>query len=164
MTVINVNDTALHSATRSPLWRRILSRIGRGVAAGLAAAVLLGVVARALMRLAVLATGGDPGFSWTGTLGICIGFAMFVLPGAVLAALYRGRGRSLLLVAGGVWLGYFTTVVARADLGSLEELSRGRQAGGLAAAAGILLTALAIPWVTLRLLRALGLGPRQRPV
>jgi hypothetical protein len=42
MTVINVNDTALHSATRSPLWRRILSRIGRGVAAGLAAAVLLG--------------------------------------------------------------------------------------------------------------------------
>jgi phage shock protein PspC (stress-responsive transcriptional regulator) len=153
MTAITAPKDPALPVSRRASWRRTAARSVRGVAAGLAASLVLGVAARVLMRLGVIVTGGEPGFTWTGSLGVCIAWAAFTLPGALLAALYRGRGRSLGLVAGSLGLAYVATTIARADLEHLEWLGRSQQIGGIAAAAGILLTALAVPWVTLRLMR-----------
>ena len=158
--MILIHSTEPAVGQQSGVFRRTASRAWRGVLAGLAASLLLGAVARVLMRLAMLATDRDPAFTWAGSLGIGLGWAMFTLPGALLAALYLGRGRSLGLVVGGCLLAYFTTQVARSDLGQLEVLSRAQLIGALAAAAGIFLTALAIPMVTLRLLRKLRVSGR----
>ena len=158
MTVIN--STELTVGQHSGIFRRMASRAWRGVLAGIAASLLLGAVARVMMRLAMLATDRDPAFTWAGSLAICIGWAMFTLPGALLSALYLGRSRSLGLVVGGCWLAYFTTQVARSDLGQLQILSHAQLIGALAAAAGVFLTALAIPMVTLHLLRRLGVSQR----
>lgn len=155
-----IASTGLAVGRQSGFFRRTASRAWRGLLAGVAASLLLGAVARVLMRLAMLATDRDPTFTWTGSLAICIGWAMFTLPGAILAALYLGRGRSVGLVVGGCWLAYFTSQVARSDLGRLEILSRAQLTGAVAAAAGVFLTALAIPVVTLRILRWLGVSRR----
>lgn len=130
-------------------WTRLLV----GLAAGIVAATVLGAAARLLMRLAALAAGAETGFTWLGSLMVVVAFAMFVMPGAVLAALWLGRGRSLLLVIGG--LGFCLPVfgTATTDLGAAGELTTLQWTGALAATGGIFVCALAIPVVTLRLIR-----------
>jgi hypothetical protein len=129
------------------------TRLAVGLAAGAVASLVLGLTARLLMRAAALAAGAETGFSWLGTLMICVAFAMFVMPGAVVAALWLGRGRSLLLVVGG--LGFCVPVfgTASTDLGAAGELTTSQLAGALAATGGIFVCALAIPVVTLLLVR-----------
>lgn len=129
------------------------TRLGIGLAAGVGTSLVLGLTARLLMRAAALAAGAETGFSWLGTLMICVAFAMFVIPGSVVAALWLGRGRSLLLVLGG--LGFCVPVfgTATTDLGAAGELATLQWTGALAATGGIFVCALAIPLVALRLIR-----------
>jgi hypothetical protein len=111
------------------------------------------VTARLLMRAAALAAGAETTFSWLGTFMICVAFAMFLMPGALLAALWLGRGRSLLLVIGGVGFCLPITGTAMTDLGSAGELTTIQWVGALAATGGIYVCALAIPVLTLHLIR-----------
>lgn len=129
------------------------TRLVVGLAAGVGASLVLGVTARLLMRAAALAAGAETSFSWLGTFMICVAFAMFLMPGALLAALWLGRGRSLLLVIGGVGFCLPITGTAMTDLGSAGELTTIQWVGALAATGGIYLCALAIPVLTLRLIR-----------
>ena len=71
-------------ATTQPRVRRIAPTIGAGVLGGFA----LGIVARAWMRF--IAT--DPEFTWSGTIGIVVGFTVFGLTQSA-AFLVRQRGR-----------------------------------------------------------------------
>jgi len=137
------------------------TRLAVGMAAGVGAGLVLGGIARLLMRAAALAAGAETHFSWLGTLMISVAFTMLVMPGAVLAALWLGRGRSLLLVLGGLAFCVPVTGTAMTDLGSAGDLTTLQWAGALAATGGIYLCALAIPVVTMRLIR---LGLRRRGI
>ena len=140
-------------AAEQPARPRWWTRLAVGLAAGVGASLALGLLARLLMRAAALSTGAETTFSWLGTLMISVAFAMFVLPGALLAALWLGRGRSLLLWVGGLGFCLPVTGTAMTDLGSAGDLTTLQWVGALAATGGIYLCALAIPFVTLRLIR-----------
>jgi hypothetical protein len=163
MTVVTATDQPVPSADASEraACARWWTRLAVGLAAGVGASLVLGLTARVLMRAAALAAGAETGFSWLGTLMICVAFAMFVMPGTVLAALWLGRGRSLLLWVGGFGFCLPVTGTAMTDLGSAGELTTLQWGGALAATGGIYLCALAIPVVTLRLIR-LGLRSATR--
>ncbi|HET6560696.1 MAG TPA: hypothetical protein VFG72_02390 [Marmoricola sp.] len=128
---------------------RIVKRLMVGAAAALAVGVVCGGVARLLMRLMVVAAEEEGAFSVAGTVAIMVVFAVFALPGAMLAALTRRRGRSTLLVVGGVAMCIPTTGIAATDLaaaglfGGFEVVYIG------GAVIGVYLCCLAIPFVGL---------------
>ena len=136
-------------STRPRWW----TRLAVGLAAGLGASLVLGAIARGLMRAAALAAGAETHFTWLGSLMIVIAFALFVMPGALLAALWLGRGRSLLLWVGGLGFCLPVTGTAMTDLGSAGDLTTLQWVGALTATGGIYLCALAIPFMALRLVR-----------
>ena len=137
--------------------RRSSARVARKVAVGVGAAVVagvaMGIVARVMMRLAALAAGEPGGFSLAGTVGILLAFVIVTVPGAVLASLLRRRGRSALLVLGALLLCANATAVAAVDLGAVGELSGSQWAGVVPATAGIFAAIVALPFMTLRLIR-----------
>ena len=130
----------------------MLRRAGVGVGAAVLAGLAMGAVARLMMRLVVLATGRDAEFSLGGTAGIMLAFVVFMVPGAVLASLYRGRGRSLLLVAATLLLLVVATGIAVEDVGAVDGLSAARWTGLAVAGLGVYAAILALPVLTYRLL------------
>jgi hypothetical protein len=130
----------------------MLRRAGVGVGAAVLAGLAMGVVARLMMRLVVLATGRETEFSWGGTVGILLAFVVFMVPGALLASLYRGRGRSLLLIAATLLLLVVATGVAVEDVGAVDDLSALRWAGVAVAGLGVYAAILALPVLTFRIL------------
>jgi hypothetical protein len=130
----------------------MLRRAGVGVGAAVLAGLAMGVVARLMMRLVVLATGRETEFSWGGTVGILLAFVVFMVPGALLASLYRGRGRSLLLIAATLLLLVVATGVAVEDVGAVDDLSAVRWAGVAVAGLGVYAAILALPVLTFRIL------------
>jgi hypothetical protein len=130
----------------------VLRRLAVGVMAAVAAGVLLGSVARLMMRLTTLAAGGETQFSLAGTAAILLVFVLFTLPGSVLASLLERRGRSVLLFVGALALCLPTTGVAAEDLRSLGPLSASERAGVLLAAGGVFAAVLALPFLALRLI------------
>lgn len=132
---------------------RVVRKIGVAVLAAVAAGVLLGAVARVMMRLATVAAGHESHFSLGGSVAIMVIFVVFALPGAILASLMRRRGRSTLLVIGALVLCLPAASVASQDLGDLGALSGLEWAGVGMATAGVFAAILALPPVTLLLLR-----------
>ncbi len=122
-----------------------------GVGAALLAGLLMGAVARLMMRLATVATGRPGEFSAVGTAGILLVFVVLMLPGALLASLWRGRGRSLLLVAGTVLLLVAATGVAVTDVGDVTDLSAVRWVALAAAGLGVYAAILTLPVLTFRI-------------
>ena len=122
-----------------------------GVMAAVVAGALLGGVARVLMRLVTLAAGQPGAFSVTGSLAIVMLFVAAAVPGALFAAFWRRRGRSLVLVAGSLLLCVPTLGVGLTDLSSISDLTGLQWVGAGAATLAILATVLALPVVTLRL-------------
>ena len=68
----------------------ILRRLALGVAAALVVGVVCGGVARLLMRVMVVLADEEGSFSLAGTVAIVLTYAVFALPGAVLAAGWGG--------------------------------------------------------------------------
>jgi hypothetical protein len=91
-------------------------------------------------------------FSFAGTAGILMVFVVVAVPGAILAALMRRRGRSALLVLGALLLAVPAVGIARTDLGHVAGLAALEWVGVGAATLGVLASILALPVVTLRLL------------
>jgi hypothetical protein len=131
----------------------VVRKIGVAVLAAVAAGVLLGAVARLMMRLATVAAGHESDFSLGGSLSIMVIFVVFATPGAILASLMRRRGRSTLLVIGALVLCLPAASVASQDLGDLGGLSGLEWVGVGMATAGVFAAILALPPVTLLLLR-----------
>ena len=130
----------------------MLRRAVVGLGAALLAGLLMGAIARLMMRLVTVASGRPGEFSAEGTGGIMLVFVVLMLPGALLASLWRGRGRWLLLVAGTGLLLVGATGVALTDIGDVSDLSAARWVGLAASAAGVFAAILALPVLTLRLL------------
>ncbi len=131
---------------------RVARKVAVAVGSAVVAGVVLGTMARLLMRLANVAGGGDTGFSWAGSAFIVGMFVAVTIPGALLAVFVRRRGRSLLLVAGAAFLCLPATSVAIQDLGNLPPLSPMQLVGVALATLAIYVTVLALPLFTLHLL------------
>jgi hypothetical protein len=141
----------------------VVRKIMVGLVAAAAAGVMLGLVARLMMRLAALAAGVESHFSLGGTGGILLIFVVLTVPGAVLAALVRRRGRSALLVGSALFQCLPATAIAAQDLGGLGQLSPVQWAGVGLATAGIYAAILTVPVLTLRLIARWSGQPRRRP-
>jgi hypothetical protein len=135
---------------------RVLTRCMVGLAAALAVGVVCGGVARILMRLVVVAAEEETSFSLAGTVAIMVVFAVFALPGTVLAALTRRRWRSVLLVLGGLALCVPTTGTAKFDLEAAGFFTGFEVVYVGGAVIGIYLCCLAIPVVGLAAVDLLG--------
>ncbi len=92
------------------------------------------------------------------TASILVTFVVFAVPGALLAALWRGRWRWVLLVAGSLFLCLVGTGILSSDLEGVTGLATWRWVAVGAAAVGVYAAILALPVVTLRLIAA-GLKP-----
>lgn len=153
-TTMTTSTTTPRAGARAagPRWTAVARRVGTGLAAAFVAGIAMGLVARLMMRLATVAAGIPGHFSLAGTAGIVMSFVVIAVPGAVLAALMRRRGRSMLLVLGALLLAVPAVGVARSDLGHVADLSALEWVGVGAATVGVFAAILALPVVVLRLL------------
>lgn len=128
-------------------------RTGRRLAVGAAAALVVGVlcggVARVMMRLVTVASEQEGTFSFVGTAGIMVVFAVFALPGTLLAALTARRWRWVLLALGAVALCIPTTGIAESELTAVGQVSGLEILSIGGAVIGVYLSVLAIPFVGL---------------
>jgi hypothetical protein len=135
----------------------MLRRIGAGMVGALVAGVLLGAASRLLMMLVAVAAEATSQFSWPGTAGIVAAYTVAVLPGAVLAAFVRRRGRWLLLALGAGVLLFPAVGVAGEELGFTGHFTALNWALVGLAGLGVFATIGALPVVTLRVVdRVLG--------
>jgi uncharacterized membrane protein len=121
-----------------------------GVVVALAVGSVVGLVARLLMRVVALAT-GEPSFTWGGTLLVALVFVLAVLPGAVAAAVLRGRRRWAVPVLAALLMCVPATGIASDEVGSTADLSSVQWAGLLTAGLGVYLCIAALPVLTVRL-------------
>ncbi|WP_043501366.1 hypothetical protein [Georgenia sp. SUBG003] len=123
----------------------MLRQIGPRVAAGVLAALVLGVLAggaaRVLMRMLAVLSGDTPRFSAGGTLGVLLIFSLVMLPGAVARALGRRRSGTVLLALGAALLLFQSVSIP------LQEDRAGLVPAGPAVMAFTLLVLLAFPAV-----------------
>jgi len=110
-----------------------------------------------MMRLASLAAGGETHFTVGGTLGILFVFVVAAVPGAVFAALWRRGGRWVVALMMAFLLCLPAAAIAQADLGDFLILSTTEWLRVAAATAGVFLTILSMPLLTVRLV------PRRAP-
>lgn len=142
---------------------QVVRKLGVGVAAAIVVGVVCGGVARIMMRLVNVVAGHESSFTVGGTLGIMMIFALFALPGALLATFLHRRGRSVLLVVGALALCVPATTIAATDLDGVSGLSVMQWVGVGLWTAGIYAAVAAMPVVALRAITAMT-GPRRAPV
>jgi len=136
----------------------MLRRICAAIIGALVAGVLMGAVARLFMMLVALAAGDTSRFHWSATAGILLGFAAFMLPGALVAAFVRRRGRWLLLAAGAVALMFPAVGVASDEIGETAGFTTLNWVAVSLTGALVFATIVVLPVLTLRLVdRALSL-------
>jgi hypothetical protein len=141
-------------------------RLAAGLAAGVVAGVVCGGLARALMRIVSIVSDDEPEFSWAGTFFIILLFVVAAVPGAMVAAGYRGRGRSLPLFVMSLLLWLPAASIASSDLSEVTGMTAAEWVGVALATAGIYLLIAAMPMVALRLVRrwaGAGQTSRARP-
>jgi len=129
----------------------MLRRICAGLVGALAAGMLMGAVARLFMMLVALASGDTSRFHWSATVGILLGFAAFMLPGALVAAFVRRRGRWLLPAAGAVALMFPAVGVASDEIGDTARFTTLNWVAVSVTGAVVFATILVLPVLTLRL-------------
>jgi hypothetical protein len=137
----------------------VLRKVGVGITSALLAGAALGALARLMMRLTALAAGEPAHFSLGGSAVILLAFVVFALPGAILAAVVRRRGRSALLVLAALALCVPAAGAASAEVTGVATLSGPALTGVVLSTAGVFVSILALPWLTLRLVSH-GLGGR----
>ncbi|GAB3598000.1 hypothetical protein GCM10027446_27150 [Angustibacter peucedani] len=133
-----------------------------GVLRGAAVGLALGVVARALMRLAAMDDGGDLDFTWTGSAGIALVFALAGAGAGLAGALGWRRWRlavtvlltSFFVLYGGVAIG-----LGEIGFALDRQISALRMTALVALALAIMALAVATPWLGLRLGRRLRAAP-----
>jgi hypothetical protein len=107
-------------------------RLVRGVARGIAAAVLGGLVGtaitRGLMRLIMLVAGGNPAFTWTGLAFIALFYVVFLTPGAIALAWSRARWPLFVFGAGAIAIPVQAAGIAQTDLEAVGPFSTGQWA------------------------------------
>ena len=129
----------------------MLRRAGVGVGAAVLAGLAMGVVARLMMRLVVLATGRETEFSWGGSLGILLAFVVFMVPGHCSCR--------CIAVAGGRCRRSWHALRSSSPRASpsrtsapWDDLSALRWAGVVVAGLGVYAAILVLPGLTFRIL------------
>jgi len=133
---------------------RLARRLVAGLAAGVVAGLVCGVLARVLMRVVSVVSDDEPEFSWSGTIFIVLLFVLAAVPGAMLAAGYRGRGRSVPLVVMSLLLWVPATSIASSDLSQVVDMTPVEWVVVGLATVGIYLLVAAMPVLALRLVRS----------
>jgi len=124
-----------------------------GLSSALVAGVLIGVVSRILMRAATVAVGGEPHFSWGGSLFIVLLYAAAMVPGGLLAA--TGHRYRWLSAAGVLFLFVPATGIASEELTNLDRLSTLRLCLVGVLGLSIYASLVVLPFVTVLVLRRL---------
>ena len=96
---------------------------GVGVTAALAGGLVVGIVARILMRAVTMSAGHDGDFTLAGSFFIVFIYAVAMIPGGVVAAFTRRRWRWLVAAAGSIFLLFPAVGVASEEIGSTDGLS-----------------------------------------
>src|SRR6476619_2469902 len=128
----------------------MLRQFVAAVAGALFAGIVVGAVSRMIMMLVALAAGHATKFTWSGTAGILFGYAVFMLPGALLAALSRRRGRWFLLAIGAAVLLIPALGIASTEIGSRQQFTARNWVLVSLTGLGVFATIGALPLVTLR--------------
>lgn len=106
--------------------RRLLGRVWTGVVAAAVPGILAGVVTRLLMRLIAHTVNDQPGFSWTGSVGIVLIYVATLLPGCVALACSRGRWPWLLFSASVVLLTFEAIAIGVQETAAAHDMGVGR--------------------------------------
>jgi hypothetical protein len=96
---------------------------GVGVTAALAGGLVVGIVARILMRAVAVSAGHDGDFTLAGSFFIVFIYAVAMIPGGVVAAFTRRWWRWLVAAAGSIFLLFPAVGVASEEIGSTDGLS-----------------------------------------
>src|SRR5690349_11607764 len=83
-----------------PSVMQALKKIGVALLAAVVGGTVIGALSRALMRVATHVAGGEPGFSWSGTLFILLIYTIVAVPVALAAAFTTHWWRWILGAAG----------------------------------------------------------------
>ena len=134
---------------------QVARKIGVGIAAAVVAGIVAGALARLMMRLVTVVAGEEASFTVGGTLGILLVLSVFALPGSLLAALVRRRGRSILLVVSALGLCLPATSIALTDLEGVGGLSAMQWVGVGVWTAGVYAAIATMPVVALRVIAAM---------
>ena len=102
---------------------RLIRPLQTGVGAAVTSGVVIGVIARVLMRLLTMAAGHNGEATLAGSAFIVAIYVVAMLPGAIVAAYTTSRWRWLVLAAGSVFLVFPAIGVASEEIGSLDGLS-----------------------------------------
>lgn len=130
---------------------QILKKVAVALSIAAVAGVVLGALSRILMRLATLVGGGEPGFSWSGTLFIVLIYVVAAVPVAVLAAFTTRWWR---WVGGAVGTGLLAVPglsIAAEELEGRAGWTAVQWAGAIAVTVAIIATTVALPLSTVRL-------------
>jgi general stress protein CsbA len=130
---------------------RAIRTVGVGAAAACIAGVVVGFVARVLMRTVTLSTGAEREFTIGGTLAIIFIYVVAMIPGAVVAAYTTRWWRWIGVAAGSVFLIFPAIGVASEEIGSTEGLSKWRWILLILTSALVFATIAVVPIVAVRL-------------
>jgi hypothetical protein len=140
---------------------RAIRVVEAGIGAAVGTGVLVGGVARVLMRLVSISSGAAGEFSWGGSLSIVLVYAVAMLPGALVAAATTRVVRWFVAAAGGVFLCFPAVGVAAEEIGNRSGWSVFRWIAVATASTAVFATIAAAPIVAVRLAdRLMG---RERP-
>ena len=109
-------------------WHRLVRAGAHGVAAAVLGGLVGTALTRGLMRLVILAAGGSPQFTWTGTAFIALFYVVFLTPGAIAVAWTRARWALFVLGAGALAIPVQAAGIATTDLESVGPFSTGQWA------------------------------------
>jgi hypothetical protein len=129
----------------------MMRKITAAFAGALVAGVLLGAAGRLMMRLVALAAGTPIEFTWSGSAGILLAYALFMLPGSLLAAFVRRRGRWLLLAVGAGVLMFPAVGIAGDEVGATGHFTALDWTLVSVSGLGVFVTIAVLPVVTLLL-------------
>jgi hypothetical protein len=140
---------------------RAMRVVGVGIGAAVGTGVLVGGLARVLMRLVSIASGAAGEFTWGGSLSIVLVYAVAMLPGALVAAATTRVARWFVAAAGGVFLCFPAVGVAAEEIGNRSGWSVFRWIAVVTASIAVFATIAVAPIVAVHLAdRLMG---RERP-
>jgi hypothetical protein len=111
----------------------------------------MGALSRVLMRLVTQVAGGEPGFSWSGTIFIVLIYLVAAAPVAALAAFTTRWWRWIAGVAGTALLAVPAASIGMEELGATSGFSAAQWVGTITLTVAILATTVALPIVSVRL-------------
>lgn len=143
----------------------MLKKLGIALVVAVAVGSLLGGASRALMRLATVVVGGQPGFSWQGTFFILLIYTVAAIPVAVFAAFTRRWWRWIAGAAGTALLAVPAASITAAELGSTSSWTTAQWAGAVAVTVAIFATTVGLPVLTVRIVdRTVVRGMRRQAI